>query len=658
MKTQQKLLIILALLILAAIFHPTPEIHAEEPDIPSFDAYIAYSPQGYIVKGTLTQFTADISQIQPLFSLDGKNYHICGVEWDLGSSNSEDPDKPANLRDRLCLYHSQEPLKNYLDGEIDRFYLKLRLTYKDGTTLETKTSVIDRGTLQPLPENVHLIATFASCMSARKTRPFLRYGKYQITVSADMTPQEILAFLPDKLPIEVQLQKGIDHFAEAIVECPVTWKQLSLPKLTAGESITISDAAEEILVPAGTLLKTPMGIFQLEDTLGIHEQGLSDEIELVLNVASEEGNPTGALTMENAGLELSFDKKPTGATDIRVYTLTENETKWSERKNVPLLKAINVQPSTPNSGYTLVLKIDEEPLRSYLAAAAAEDTPVPFFIGLKIEGGVYDGRQLILSWPANYDLPLQLPKLEGSGGNENNAGAENKEDGTPEGQRPTLPQSTKKPAESTKKPAESTEKPAVNTKKPAENTKEPTENTKKITDNTTVTPSDWKYAHVDQSDQKTGGDKPGNVNLVTPPPFFIKIIRHSTTDEHPKISFPTLHAENTALQTVTRKETGTGNTSDSPADSPAGSKQKQHITSNTKPTITTGSDTTDSQAADSHTAGNHTADSDTTGSQAVDSLSTVVWFVGLCLIGICLFALVRRKSRSTRHKKEDKTTTT
>lgn len=392
MNIYRKLLIVLTALILAAVFSPAPAIYAENPNPPAFDAYIEYSAQGYIVTGTFTEFTPDISQIQPLFSLDGESYHTCGVEWDLSSLNSKDPDKLAKLQNQICLYHSYEPLKNYLDGEIDRFYLKLRLSHTDGTIRETKTAVIDRGAQQPLPKDVTTIATFASCMSVRKTRPFLYYGKYQITVNSDMTPQQILTFLPDTVPVEIQLQKGIDHFTEGIVQCPVTWKPLSLPKLTAGESITISDAAEEILIPSGTILKTPMGIFRLEQSIGIHDHALSDEIELVLNVVAKEDAPTGALTLENTGLELSFDQKPTGATEIQAYTLAENETKWSELPKVPLLDAVNVQPSTPNSGYTLVLKNDQEPLRSYLAAIAAADTPVPFFIGLKIEGGVYDGR--------------------------------------------------------------------------------------------------------------------------------------------------------------------------------------------------------------------------------------------------------------------------
>lgn len=444
MKTYRKLVLAFAVLVLSAAFFHTPCIDAETSDLPAFDAYIIFSSQGYLVKGIFKEFTPDIARIQPQYSLDGKIYHTCGVEWDLNSLGSEDPEKITYMQDQTCLYQSHEPLKNYLSGEIDRFYLKLCLTHEDGTTLVTRPSVIDRGALQPLPEGINLIATFTSSMSVRQMRPYVRYGRYQITVSADATPEEILSYLPDTLPIEIQLQKGIDHFTEGVTECPVTWKPLPSFSLIPGESVTISDAAEEIVVPVGTVLNTPMGIFQLEEPVKIDEPGLSDEVELVLN-AARDGNPTGVLTMENDGLEFAFDQKPTGATSIRAYTITEHETKWTELDKVPLLTAIDSQPSVPNSGYTLVLENDQEPLRSYLAAKETGGTPVPFIVGLKIEGGVYDGRQLLLTWPETYDLPLQLPELGGAGGNENNAGAGNTGDGTAEGQRPVLPQASEQP---------------------------------------------------------------------------------------------------------------------------------------------------------------------------------------------------------------------
>ena len=137
---------------------------------------------------------------------------------------------------------------------------------------------------------------------------------------------------------------------------------------------------------------------------------------------------------------MSFHLKPTGATSIRAYTLSEGSSKWEEISEHLLLDAVNAQPSTANSGYASVLDSNQEPYRSYLEAVNAGKDPVPFFVGLKIEGGVYNGRQLILAWPNTYDPPLDLPEVGGSGGNQGNAGAGNKDDSTDEGQRPNLPQ--------------------------------------------------------------------------------------------------------------------------------------------------------------------------------------------------------------------------
>lgn len=61
-------------------------------------------------------------------------------------------------------------------------------------------------------------------------------------------------------------------------------------------------------------------------------------------------------------------------------------------------------------------------------------------MGFKIEGGVYDSRQLVLAWPDTYELPSALPDVGGSGGNEGNAGVDNKGDSTEGGQRPGLSQ--------------------------------------------------------------------------------------------------------------------------------------------------------------------------------------------------------------------------
>lgn len=426
---------------------------SEEPDrplpdeAPLFSANIENTWEGYVVKGTFTEFPDDISHIHTLYSLDGDIWQECEGEWDLRPLGSEA--YLSKLQTQICLYDSFEPLKSYLAGSIDRFYLKLRLTLKDGRTYESQTAVIDRGETQPVPEGTTLSASFAPSMRVLERNPFRYYGRYQITVSQTATPEDIIAFLPDTLPIEIDFHEGENFVADIIIDCPVTWKSLSLPPLIAGESVTITDAAEEITVPAGTLLRTPIGVFRLDEPLAVNQDIFSDEVRLVLNVTAGDGNPTGVLYSEKAGLEAAFDLKPTGATAIHAYAYSDQETGWVELTDLRLLDEVNSQPSTANSGYALVQRNDQEPYRSYLAAEEAGNTPTPFIIGMKIEGGVYDGRQLVLPWPDTYELPPTLPKVGGAGGNESNAGSDNKGDSTEEGQRPNLPKKQEEKPDST-----------------------------------------------------------------------------------------------------------------------------------------------------------------------------------------------------------------
>lgn len=446
MKIQQKLIAALAALFIISNSVP---IFAKEPDVPAFDeapafdANIEYSFQGYVVKGTFSEFPPNAILVQTLYSLDGETYQVCEEPWDLHLLATEDTGEPAKLQRQVCLYAGSEPLKSYLAGALDRFYVKLRLTLENGEIYETQSAIIDRGEPQTLPDDLTPSAIFSPSVLVRETNPFRYCGRYQLTVSEDATPEDISALLPDTLPVEVQLANGSSHITEGTIDCPVTWKPLSLPGLTAGSRVTIADAAEEIVVPGGTLLNTPMGIYQLNEPLTVGQYIITDEVELILNVVAKDEAPTGVLSAENTGLEVAFNLKPTGATAIRAYILPKDASEWTELPHLPLLEAVNAQASTANSGYTFVLDSNTEPYQSYLAAIAAGNDPTPFWVGLTIEGGVYNGKQLILTWPDTYDLPPDLPDIAGSGGNEANAGAANRDDSNEEGQRPDLPREPK-----------------------------------------------------------------------------------------------------------------------------------------------------------------------------------------------------------------------
>lgn len=471
MKTQQKIMAIFAAAFILSVSFPVSAMETDQtpeettttisgniampedgtdfpvPDeAPPFHARIEMR-MGYTVIGTFTDFTPDITLVQPLYSLDGVNWQasVRNHNWNLFDLGTDDEYRIHGLQNQTCLFNADEPLKSYIEGEIDRFYLKLRITKQNGLSYDTQPATIERGGLQPLPEGTERRAWFSSDIAVQESVPsspyrYRQYGKYQITVSADATAEEIAALLPDTLPVEVQLANRSDFLAIGIVDCPVTWKPLSLPRLSAGESITITDAAEEILVPEGTLVSTPVGTFQLDAPLSLDTPPSTDEVSLVLNVCPEDGNPTGVLKRDIDGLKIALRQRPTGAASIQAYVLTEGESEWTKLSGLPLLKEMNAQPSTESSGFALVLRNDQNPYQSYLATLKEGTSPTPFYIGLEIEGGIYDGRQLILAWPDTYEQLPDLPKFNGAEGNEGNAGAGNKGDSTESGQRPNLPQ--------------------------------------------------------------------------------------------------------------------------------------------------------------------------------------------------------------------------
>lgn len=410
------------------------EVPAQTTDneVPPFSAYIGFSGQGYAVFGDMA-FPDGTCRVQNLYSLDGENYEVYDWEWQIPVVSG-----CAIKTPQVCLKANNEPLKSYLAGTLDHFYLKLHITKDDGTTYESEAAVIERNRApQPVPDDLALGARFDSSMRVFDRNKHRFYNKYQLSVKEHATVDEIASYLPETLPVQVQVGDGI-----CVVDCPVTWKPLTVTELTPGKSVIIADAAEPVSVPAGTLLDTPIGVFQLDEPLLLGDgQVGANEVQLTLNVISADEKPSGSLAVDRGALKIALTWKPTGATAIRAYTLTEGENEWVEIQGQPLEKTLNAQLSTPNGGAT-ILDADAELIRSYLEAVAAGNTPTPFLVGIKIEGGVYDGKQLVLPWPKAYgnNLPY-LPEITGgSGGNEGNAGSDNKDDSTDEGQRPNLPQ--------------------------------------------------------------------------------------------------------------------------------------------------------------------------------------------------------------------------
>lgn len=132
---------------------PDGEAALRNADAPVFHASVEYYSHGYyVVKGTFTEFLPDTSLCRPLYSLDGTNWKPCGRNWDLGWMNrTENEFAQENLQNQICLDNGDEPLKSYLDGKLDFFYLKLQIFRVNGDTYETQATLIERGGPQPAP---------------------------------------------------------------------------------------------------------------------------------------------------------------------------------------------------------------------------------------------------------------------------------------------------------------------------------------------------------------------------------------------------------------------------------------------------------------------------------------------------------------------------
>lgn len=424
------------------------------PDIPpDFSARMEPTEQGYLLKGEFTDFLPNTVCVRPLYSLDGENYQvICEEEpydWLLDKLGTEDEGQLGRLRNQVCAAPSVEPLKSYLAGTIDAFYTKLQITLEDGTSYDTKAFEVVRG-IQPLPDSAQVYALFPSSMRMidRSVRPYFTYGKYQITVKEDANSQDIDAVLPDKIPVEIQI--ALEGTSSApitgVVQTDVSWKALPDLSLTAGAVLTLADAAEHLLIPAGTQVHTPLGIYILQNDLHFDQIYTRDEIRLTINVIEKNAKPEVSLRgslVEDASsnalpLSLAFSLKPSGATAIEAYSFIEGDASWSKLCDLLTIRAVDANQSQQLYGYVDILQSTDAPYRAYL-----QKEITGFLIALTIEGGVYDGETVILPWPGEYNPPPKIPEIGGSGGNENNAGNGGNDGGNGSGgnggQRPDLP---------------------------------------------------------------------------------------------------------------------------------------------------------------------------------------------------------------------------
>ena len=407
----------------------------EEP--PAFTTVIKHrGGAGWVLMGRFEAFTPDIKDVTPCWSLDGVQFQRSDDwQWLL--------DKGA---EQTCMAPSQEPFSSYLDGHIDLFYVKLHITTWSGQAYDTQVAVVSRNDPQPQPEGTVVAVAYPVMTMAVFERDERKLcGRWQVTAREGTAWDTLAAWLPDTLPIELQLMQGGTAIDWGSVRWGVTWEtpEAFTPDV-GGSPYVIKDAAEPLDLAAG--LEVPMynGIYRLNETPDFASQGASDQVNLFINVVPgdarakihlfDNGNDRGALS-------LAFEEKPTGATAIRYYYLTEGMEDWTLVGDLLDKLPVDAVPKAKEYGDVPLFTEEDTPYREYKEAGQ------PFLVGIEIEGGVFDGELHTLSWPGDYDPPPSTPDFNGSGGNENNAGGGSGGSDDGNGQRPDLPDE-EEPAES------------------------------------------------------------------------------------------------------------------------------------------------------------------------------------------------------------------
>lgn len=467
---------------------------------PAFSMEVDLSWSDYSLVGHFSDFAPNVAQIRPTYSWDGVHYQYPDSEfptvWDQYYMGN--PDKRDWLEHQVIGRADEEPLRSFLSGAQDSFYVRLEITTEDLQVYHSQPARYSRSARQPLPEYLAPRVSFGfdflvidEDLPDHIPDPDVPHrlstsGQLQLTVRDDATSAQVQAMLPDTVPIRVKLwdRYSKTRFAYADLDCPVTWKPLPDFSLTAGESLTLEDVAQPLEIPAGTDLVTDLGTFTLQAPLSFKSAFDHDDIRLILNPVSPDDGPRVVLRGYNYDLangengwddnvvypddplSLAFWEKPTGATSIKAYAVAGD----TQTDTFELLdrRSIDHNQSHALYGYIPLLQFWESPYMDYLDRAIDS-----FSVVVTIEGGVYDGQQVVLPFPAVDDLPQEVPDPHGIDGDENNAGSGYEEiegeTGNNGGQRPWLPRPddgappaiTKPPDEDTTPPEEKPEPPVT-----------------------------------------------------------------------------------------------------------------------------------------------------------------------------------------------------
>ena len=431
--------------------------------LPAFSAEFKWEKYAsYSVVGHFQGFTPNIARIRCAYSWAGVTYQYSdptslSALWDL--SYMGDETVREFLENQEVAERYAEPLVSFLDGDKNSFYLRLEITEEIGLVngdvqyaepYYSEPVFLSRNTEpESLPEHLAPRAAFGFDLSVSETDgtdygddwypdddweelPTYTRGQYRVTVRENATAEEIIALLPDTVPVRVRLwdTQTQEKYTFGDVSCPVVWdedklrEQLADGSLKAGEMLVLEDMAQPVVVSAGTQVETALGTYILRDPLPFKTRYDFGDITLVLHPVEEGAVPQIALREfrfeESASdnedpLSLAFWNKPSGATSIRAYARS-GETRW-ELGGLLDCRSVDHNQSHALYGYIELLEPNEEPYRSYLAGEIES-----FSIGIEIDGGVFDGQRIELPWPGDYEYPEEIFDPFDNEGQENNAG--------------------------------------------------------------------------------------------------------------------------------------------------------------------------------------------------------------------------------------------
>lgn len=400
--------------------------------------------QGQVLMGVLSGID-DLRDLQaqsalPYYSLDGVTYfHPCAENPEMAESRDWVKLGGGTLS-RTCFAPEDEPYKSFLDGTIDRFYVRLHIM---GGPYEgdTAAALLERadGMPQPLPEGFTVYPLrYPGSMRVSFRGP----NQYCVTVRQGASEAELRALLPETLELESQIDASTGYpFPVDAVRCAVTWDLTEIRTDAPGET-TAANAAVCTPPPFATATIN-------QSSYTYTPKRVETALNLVVTVVEQTASQ---FQLEREGQGLCFSMtKPSGAEAYQgEYSLDGGET-WLAGERLALDdETVNQAPKQKTFSAPTGFTEDQSPMKE-LADGVLEG----FYVRIRIFDGALDGYTQPAVWPGTYQyVPTPDVDDNGGGGNKGNAGSKNSgEDSAGSGgQRPGLSEETS-PAEESPIPA-------------------------------------------------------------------------------------------------------------------------------------------------------------------------------------------------------------